>query len=105
MQEGLKTVTFNESGQIMLDGKPLEHVKSYRMEKYTNSNEPAELTLIMLVKVGRDNDWDDDSDLSEEEKREIEEDMEKRMNLQGIIASIMGFFVLVLIVLTIFFPY
>jgi hypothetical protein len=101
VQEELKTVTFNESGQIMLDGQPLEHVKSYRLEKYTHSNEPAELTLIMLVKVGRDNDCD----LSEEEKREIEEDMEKRMNLQGIIESIIGFFVLVLIVLTIFFPY
>lgn len=47
MQERLKTVTFNESGQIMLDGKPLEHVKSYRLEKYTQSNEPAELTISM----------------------------------------------------------
>ncbi|MCI8339549.1 MAG: hypothetical protein HFH62_12885 [Lachnospiraceae bacterium] len=49
VQEGLKTVIFNASGQIMPGGKPLEHVKSYRVEKYTNSNEPAELTISMSV--------------------------------------------------------
>lgn len=81
MQEGLKTVTFNESGQIMLDGKPLEHVKSYRMEKYTNSNEPAELTISMSVMA--------EIELEKHQQRmelmkKYEEDFKKSVRIQGI---------------------
>ena len=52
MQEEMKTVSFDEKGQALLNGEPLDHVKSYRLEYSAESGEPAELTVTMSVNVG-----------------------------------------------------
>lgn len=47
----LKSVCINEMGQIFLDGIEVNNVTDYKLESSAGSNEPAKLTVTMLVNV------------------------------------------------------
>lgn len=47
----LKSVCINEKEQIFLDGIEVNNVTDYKLENSTGSNEPAKLTVTMLVNV------------------------------------------------------
>ena len=47
----LKSVCINEMGQLFLDGIEVNNVTDYKLENSAGSNEPAKLTVTMLVNV------------------------------------------------------
>ena len=47
----LKSVCINEKEQIVLDGREVNNVTDYKLENSAGSNEPAKLTVTMLVNV------------------------------------------------------
>lgn len=47
----LKSVCINEKEQIFLDGIEVNNVTDYKLENSVGSNEPAKLTVTMLVNV------------------------------------------------------
>ena len=47
----LKSVCINEKEQIFLEGIEVNNVTDYKLENSAGSNEPAKLTVTMLVNV------------------------------------------------------
>ena len=49
----LKTVSIDSKERIFLDGEEIQNVTAYKLENFSDSQEPAKLTVTMYVNVGR----------------------------------------------------
>ena len=49
----MKTLTINDEGHILLDGKKIEDMIAYKIENFASSSEPAKLTVTIYVEIGK----------------------------------------------------
>lgn len=49
----LKTIFIDSKERIFLDGEEIQNVTAYKLENFSDSQEPAKLTVTMHVNVGR----------------------------------------------------